>query len=272
MKGRKGFTLVELLVVVSIIALLISILLPTLSRAKEITKQMICSTHLSGIGKAWALYQSENNDMPPMLPDVDQDGAHYQARLRLGPECTVASIRDGAQQNLCMLVKGRYVSWGMFICPSTGNEELDRSQNSDWKYGLGGNVDGTNRIFCDYAIQIPYSHEGDNLCPLTSNMDGGIVILGDRGPDPDDGDLNRDWSPNHPKDGESLLYAGGNVKFSRDKRDDDDKNTGGWGENNVYTADDWNNDDPQNPELNSNGSSIDWPASTKDTVLWTWRP
>jgi len=269
MQKRKGFTLVELLVVVSIIALLISILLPTLGRAKELTKQVLCAANLSGIGKAIALYRSENDDMYPILPDIDQDSAHYQARLRLGPECTRASLRDGAQQNLCLLVKGHYLSWGMFLCPSTGNQELDRSQNENWKYGLGGNVDGQDKIFCDYAIQIPYSHEGDNLCPLAPNMDGRIAILGDKGPD---GNYNTEWSPNHPKDGENLLYAGGNVRFSRDKNDDDDKNTGGWGGNNVYTADNWDNDDPENPELLSNGNDVDYPASTKDSVLWTWRP
>ena len=275
MRKRKGFTLVELLVVVSIIALLISILLPTLGRAKELTRQVMCSANLSGIGKAWKLYGAENDDQPPILPDINQNTADYAQALQFGRECTAAELGTGAQQNLCLLVKGNFVGWKMFLCPSTGKEPLERSQDDNLRYGLGGNVDGVDKTYCDYGIQIPYDHVGMNKCPLTSNMDGAIAILGDTGPDPADGDLNRDWSPNHPKDGESLLYVAGNVKFSRDKNDDDDKNTGGWGGNNVYTRDSWDTSDPydeQNPHLNHNGSSPGWPASTKDSVLWSWRP
>lgn len=60
-----GFTLVELLVVVSIIALLVSILLPTLGKAKEQTKIVICLSNLKGLGAGFAQYAAENNDWYP---------------------------------------------------------------------------------------------------------------------------------------------------------------------------------------------------------------
>ncbi len=236
----------------------------------------MCSANLSGIGKAWKLYGADNNDQPPILPDIDQSTADYAEALQFGSECTAADLGTGAQQNLCLLVEGNFVGWGMFLCPSTGKKPLERSQNDNWRYGLGGDTGSGEQSYCDYGIQIPYSHDGTNKCPITSTMDGAIAILGDAPPDPSTGgNYNRDWSPNHAKDGESLLYAGGNVKFSSDKNDDDDKNTGGWGGNNVYTRDNWDTNDPydeQNPHLTSTGSSQGWPNSTKDSVLYSWRP
>lgn len=56
---KRAFTLVELLVVVSIIALLISILLPSLKNAREQAKRIKCMASQSAIAKAAASYQSE---------------------------------------------------------------------------------------------------------------------------------------------------------------------------------------------------------------------
>src|SRR5512140_1283882 len=67
-RKRKGFTLIELLVVVAIIALLISILLPSLARAREIAKRAVCASNLSSIGKAIKVYSNENGDYFPTHP------------------------------------------------------------------------------------------------------------------------------------------------------------------------------------------------------------
>jgi prepilin-type N-terminal cleavage/methylation domain-containing protein len=66
MSRGKGFTLVELLVVISIIALLLSILMPSLSQARKQARDMVCQSNL----KQWSLYFS--------LYTNDNDGRFQQ--------------------------------------------------------------------------------------------------------------------------------------------------------------------------------------------------
>ena len=59
---RRAFTLVELLVVIAIISLLISILAPSLNVAKEIAKQVVCSSNVNAAAKSIHLYCNDNDD------------------------------------------------------------------------------------------------------------------------------------------------------------------------------------------------------------------
>ncbi|MBN1346096.1 MAG: prepilin-type N-terminal cleavage/methylation domain-containing protein [Phycisphaerae bacterium] len=62
-----GFTLIELLVVVAIIALLISILLPSLSKAREQARATLCASRIGQLVKAMMVYADDYEECPPFL-------------------------------------------------------------------------------------------------------------------------------------------------------------------------------------------------------------
>jgi prepilin-type N-terminal cleavage/methylation domain-containing protein/prepilin-type processing-associated H-X9-DG protein len=61
----RGFTLIELLVVIAVIALLLSILMPSLSKARSLTYRLKCASNLRQIDLAVRLYLEGNNDTYP---------------------------------------------------------------------------------------------------------------------------------------------------------------------------------------------------------------
>lgn len=63
-QSRTAFTLIELLVVIAIIALLISILLPALSKAREEGKRALCMNNMKEIGTAVFIYMQSNDNLP----------------------------------------------------------------------------------------------------------------------------------------------------------------------------------------------------------------
>src|ERR1700744_5419448 len=68
MNKNRAFTLLELLVVIAIIAILESLLLPVLSRAKNQSHQTACLSNLRQVNLAIRFYAEDNQDSLPVLP------------------------------------------------------------------------------------------------------------------------------------------------------------------------------------------------------------
>lgn len=74
--SRRGFTLVELLVVVSIIVLLLAILLPSLQRARFETRLVVCMTNLKQVALGSTVYANESGGY---YPDDEEPGMRKQS-------------------------------------------------------------------------------------------------------------------------------------------------------------------------------------------------
>jgi len=72
-RNQKGFTLIEMLIVVSIIAILITIAVASYNAAIEKTKEVVCISNIRTIQRAVTYYEILNTDPPPSLKDLQPD-------------------------------------------------------------------------------------------------------------------------------------------------------------------------------------------------------
>ena len=123
-RGVRGFTLVELLVVIGIIALLISMLLPALNRAREHAQEVQCLSNLKQIGMAAVMYANDNKGfmMPRYYNYNNAKVKGFALTSTFGPDVGRSAV---APQGVALLVpepKGvarqKYLTGNdVFFCP-----------------------------------------------------------------------------------------------------------------------------------------------------------
>jgi prepilin-type processing-associated H-X9-DG protein/prepilin-type N-terminal cleavage/methylation domain-containing protein len=134
-----AFTLVELLVVVAIIALLLSILLPALGRARALASNVKCQAQQHQIGLAIELYANTNDDF--LVPFNEQVmPAGYSGPDFMWLELLVPYVNGGTRD------AANYEQWqdqvigSTWLCPDFQQTYQQEMQNFPWRIGYGLNM------------------------------------------------------------------------------------------------------------------------------------
>ena len=230
----KGFTLVELLVVIGIIALLISILLPSLNRARETANRVKCASNLKQIGLAILLYSNENRGAYPRTKaSTPIAGGVSHNMIAVGHtandpfQSTSTDATNNVPQSLFLLLRTQDITSEVFTCPSS-NAEKDT-------YGGGTNAAINKSNFTDLAKNLSYSYQdpypeagaigagfklnnsisaefavGSDINPGTAGTDDNVLYPNNTSSAKDMKQAN---SNNHDGDGQNVLFGDGHVEF-----------------------------------------------------------
>ena len=137
----RGFTLVELLVVIVIIAILAALLLPALSKAKEKAYRIQCLNNLRQLQNGWQLYLGDNNDVMP--PNV-WNGVPAPAAGSTPGSWVVGNAREPSPDNIEAGVLWPYnANLGVYHCPADHSLATDGKTARFRSYSLDGFLGAT---------------------------------------------------------------------------------------------------------------------------------
>lgn len=134
--NRHGFTLVELLVVITIITILISLLLPAVQTARESARRTECMNHLRQLGLATIQWEDRFRKFPSAFEELsrtevgnDEDSASFDIwatwAVLLLEDIERSAYYD---RHLKGEYRGRYVK--IYTCPSDGTKPRDQPVTS----------------------------------------------------------------------------------------------------------------------------------------------
>jgi len=246
----RGFTLVELLVVIGIIALLISILLPSLNKARETANRVKCAANLKAIGNSLLLY---SNDARGAYPRVIYNLSLANSGTLVptwgtGPTGDpfsqaspgVRPYDNDVSAAIYLLLKTQDITGDSFVCPSSSAEKWDFGGAAN-SVGNWSNWNGQDEInkHLSYSYQNPYGDAQANTSgfKLNASVGADYAVYADINPgsvqsydnlggrqisynviEPTIGsggvNQKRANSPNHDKEGQNILYGDGHVDWS----------------------------------------------------------
>ncbi len=166
---RKGFTLVELLVVIAVIAILIGLLVPAVQMVRETARRSDCTNRMRQVSIAVQSYESAHSQYPKglnfghsfltrVLPYIEENNLHSQFRFDLSP------WQDPNLQLGMLQISD-------FVCPSDGENDSLSGRNGATNYlgnpGTGYQVNGYDGFFENNDTPIGNSDIRDGLSNTT---------------------------------------------------------------------------------------------------------